>query len=218
MTSLSDVETLEYRIIDVRSRPSCTPTDAAVLDAMLEKVRGLKREYLSRHPEVLRKGAAKLHTGPAPQDKPNAPMPMADGSLGQGVEEKLFRAPAGLTDMSIVTCRGVMQIPPHGVVHTNAAHEDLHAELRGRRFKEMKALDRTGKTSDCSDISYLFSRDLLRPIGGADGDVMRGLSARAAKAATAPLERRIEADNRGPALDHCRSLEEFHRRYFGRSF
>jgi|HubBroStandDraft_6_1064221.scaffolds.fasta_scaffold478786_1 hypothetical protein len=134
----------------------------------------------------------KLHTGPAPQDKPNAPMPMADGSLGQGVEEKLFRAPAELVGMSIHTCRSQVEIPPHGVVHTNAEHEDLHAELRGRGFREMKALDRTGKAVDGSDVTHLFDRSLLRRIGGADGDVMQGLAARAAKAATAPLERRVD--------------------------
>ena len=219
MTSLSDVETLEFRIIDVRSRPSCTAADAAVLDAMLEKVRGLKREYLSRYPNVLRKGAAKLHTGPAPQDAPNAPMPMADGSLGSGIEEKLFRAPAELTDMSIITCRGVMQIPPHGVVHTNADHEDLHRELRGRGFREIKALDRTGKALDGTDVTHLFDRSFLRPIGAPGGDLLQALANRATKAAIGPLERRLEPDGGpGPALTYCRSLEEFHRRYLGRTF
>jgi hypothetical protein len=115
----------------------------------------------------------KLHTGAAPQDAPTAPMPtMADGPIDPGVQEKLFRAPPELTDMSIVTCRGVMRIPPSAVVHTNAAHEDLHRELRGRGFKEMAAIDRAGKTSDGTDVTHLFSRDLLRPIGGPGGDVM----------------------------------------------
>ena len=161
----------------------------------------------------------KLNTGSAAQDAPNAPMPMADGSLGSGVEEKLFRAPAELAGMSIVSCRGVIQIPQHGVVHTNASHEDLHRELRGRGFKEMRAIDRAGKTSDGSDITHLFSRDLLRPIGGPGADLLQALANRAVKAATGPLERRTESDGGpGPTLTYCRSLQEFHKRYFGRDF
>jgi len=46
---------------------------------------------------------------------------------------------------------------------------------------------------------------------------MQALANRAVKAAVAPIERRIESDGPGPALTYCRSLEEFHRRYFGRS-
>ena len=117
-------------------------------------------------------------------------MPMADGIIGSGVEEKLFRARVELAGMSIVSCRGVIHISQHGVVHTYVSHEDLHLELRGRGFKEMRAIDLAFKTSDVSYIKLLFSRDLLRPIGCPVAYLLEALANRAVKASTVPLELR----------------------------
>jgi len=154
----------------------------------------------------------KIYPDPALKDKPNAPQPMADGSLGSGVEEKLFRAPAALAGMSIHTCRGQIMIPPHGVIHTNAAHEDLHRELRGRGFREMKALDRFGKAVDGSDLAAMFRRDRLQLIGQND-DFFRGLHRRGSQV---PSEQRIvQYDGPGPRPTYSTSAAEFRRRFFG---
>jgi hypothetical protein len=169
MTTLSDVEVLEYRIIDVRSRPSCTPADTAVLDRMLEKVRGLKREYLSRHAEVLRKGAAKLHTTPLDRDAPNAKNP--DSMLSSASGPLAFRAPPELAGLVLHTVAGAIAVPDHGVIEVAAHHLELHSELRGRGFRQLHSIDRYGKSAT-GDLVQMFERSRLQPIGG---DLLKSL-------------------------------------------
>ena len=104
----------------------------------LAKVRALKKQYLSEHPGVLRK----ISREPAAKDRPNAAQPTPNGS--NGIDERVFRAPGELHGLSVYTCRGQIIIPDHGIIHINAAHEDLATELKGRNFREMRQIDRTG--------------------------------------------------------------------------
>lgn len=205
MADLAEIERLEYLAIDLLAK-AMPPASRRNLTAALDSLRATKRKMLAANPSVLRK----LHTDPAPKDAPNAPMPMADGSLGSSVEEKLFRAPSELAGMSIHTCRGQIQVPPHGVVHTNAAHEDLHRELKGRGFRELHAIDAVGKNSTAA--VHMFRHDRL-PLIGENDDFFRALHRRAD---VTPAEQRFEQlDGPGPAPTYCRSASEFRQSYFG---
>jgi hypothetical protein len=211
--TLRDIEALEFQCVDLAARADTTPVRRTELAETLAKIRALKAQYLREHSSVLSKGSAKLARDPATHDKPNAKNP--DSMLGSnGVDERVFRAPGELHGLSVYTCRGQMNIPDHGIVHINAAHEDLASELKGRNFKEMRQVDRAGKCADGSDPSDSFHRSRLIPIGGVD--VLRGLSDRATKAAALPFETRVEAhDGPGPAATFAGSLAAFRRKYFG---
>lgn len=129
-------------------------------------------------PERFHPVLGKLQPWPAAKDWPNSLNPdqsLADGvrdvdeaeaypSPVKGVETKTFRMPRELCNMSIHTCRGQINVPAHGVIHTAASHEDLHAELRGRGAKEMRPLNEMGKAADGADPVSAFRPDRLRPI------------------------------------------------------
>jgi hypothetical protein len=218
VTSLRDLEQLEYTAVDLLARPSCSRADSDVLAGILTKVRALKAAYLAQHPNVLRKGAAKLHTAPLDRDRPNAKNP--DDTLSSDSGPLHFRAPAHLRDMTLHLSTGhALSVPPSGVVEIAADHVDVQDALRESGFVQLRGIDRSGKAADNGpDPADAFHRSRLTRIGGGDTDLLRALGARAIKAAVAPIERRIETDDRAPALGYARSLEEFYRRYLNRSF
>jgi hypothetical protein len=159
--SLQEIERLEFRLLGILSRPAVTPGQRQHFGKRLSELRAVKKAWLAEHPTVLRK----IGREPLDRDKPNARHP--DGTLGErdvGVETRHFRAPAELAGLSIASCRGVISIPPSGIIETNAAHEDLHAELRGRGFKEMRPLDRFGKAVGAGDLFAAFRPDRLQRI------------------------------------------------------
>lgn len=168
------------------------------------RVRDLNMQYPAQHPNVLRKVA------------PTPPSPTANGTVANTVNEKVFRAPAHLCDLTMHTCRGALAVPASGIVQAAASHTDLHQELRDRGFREMRQVDRAGKCSDGGDHpADAFHRDRLTRIGG--NDPIGGLRDRAAKAASVAIETRQEDfGGPGPATTYCRSAAEFRRRYFGR--
>jgi hypothetical protein len=122
----------------------------------------------------------------------------------------MFRAPSELCGLTIHTLAGMIAVPAHGVVETHPDHTALHQELRGRGFRELHAVDRTGKTSVAA--VQMFQPDRLALIGADDGF----LSAMHRRADAVPGEtRRENFDGPQPAATHCNSLKEFRRRYFG---
>jgi hypothetical protein len=207
--SLATIENLEYRAVALLAG-FLRPADRTSVEKSLDDLRVAKRRLLGANPGILRK----VTREPAAGDRPNAAQPTPDGS--NGVAERVFRAPKELHGLSIHTCRGAIAVADHGIVTTAGSHEDLHAELRGRGFKEMRQVDRAGKCLDGSDPSAAFHRSRLRPIGGVD--VLRGLSDRACKAAVAvlPSESRLEApDGPGPRPTYATSAKAFRRAFFG---
>jgi hypothetical protein len=102
----------------------------------------------------------KVVNGPLPRDAGNAPSP--DNALPEGLnggmpqlELAAWRAPAELRGMAIGTAGGMMQIPPHGIVHTKANddHEDVcdcagcavNKELRNRGFRRQQSVKRASE-------------------------------------------------------------------------
>jgi hypothetical protein len=213
--NLEDIERLEHQCVRAMARADITPMRRTELAETLQKIRALKREYLTAHPSVLRK----VTREPAPGDRPNAISP--DRALGSDAAPLHFRAPAHLRDLVLHLSTGhALTVPASGVVEIAAHHVDVQTALREQGFSELRGIDRSGKATDGGpDPAAAFDRSRLTRIGGGDADLLRALGARAIKAAVAPIERRVEPDGGpGPALTYCRSLEEFHRRFFGRSF
>jgi len=140
------------------------PGAARALGKLLGDLRIAKAAWLADHPEILRKGVGKVRTEPPPGDKPNAPMPRADGTVGAQAPTIMFRAPAELTSLVLHTCRGMLNVPDHGIVETAADHADLHAELRGRGFTMMHPLNQFGKCSDGHDPVAQFRPDRLQRV------------------------------------------------------
>jgi hypothetical protein len=160
----------------------------------------------------------KVRTEPAPKDHANAPVPLGDGGLGpQDAEAALhFRAPPQLRDISAIhlDTGHSLNIPPSGIVEINPRHSAVIAEIKIRGFRQMRPIDKFGKTLDGSDPSLAFRRDRLRVIG--DGDLLRGLSDRAEKASAVPSEmRREDPDGPGPRPMYATSAQSFRRAYFG---
>jgi hypothetical protein len=210
MTSLEDIEKLEHQCVDVMARADTPPTQRGQLAGTLAKIRALKKEYLLAHPGVLRKSTTKLHTWPLDRDQPNAKNP--DEAVGS--DPLVFRAPPELRDLTIVTVNGTIHVPAHGVVETNPDHTELHAELRGRGFKQLHSVDRFGKSANGADLAQMFARDALQPIGSSD--LFKGPAARALAAAAVPSEMRHENfDGPGPAATFAGSLAAFRKKYFG---
>lgn len=204
MTTLSEIENLEFRCIDLLTK-AMPAASRRKLSAALDSLRATKRKMLAANPSVLRK----LHTGPAPKDKPNALHP--DATLGSAVEPKVFRAPAELCGMTIHTVAGMIAVPNHGVVETHPDHAELHQELRGRGFRELHGVDRCGKSA-VGDPVRMFRPDALRVIGSDDGF----LAALYRRADVVPGEQRTEhCDGPGPAPQYCATAADFRRQYFG---
>jgi hypothetical protein len=161
MTSLQELERLEYRAVAILSRRDLSPEKRGRLGKMLGDLRTAKAAWLRDHPEILRK----VGTQPLDRDKPNARHP--DGTLRErdtGLETRHFRAPTELAGLSIATCRGVISVPPSGVVEVNAAHSDLIAELKGRQFSELRDISSFGKAVDGRDLFGQFRPDRLERI------------------------------------------------------
>jgi hypothetical protein len=211
-TNLTDLERLEFTIIDAMSRSDCGPVQYDELTETLEKVRALKREYLTAHAGVLRK----LGRAPALDDKPNAISP--DRVLSSDAAPLHFRAPMRLRDLILHLPTGhALTVPPSGVVEINGAHTEVQDALREQGFTELRGIDRTGKATDNGpDPADAFHRDRLTRIGGGDTDLLRALGARATKAATVPSETRVEApDGPGGRATWATSAKAWRRAYFG---
>jgi hypothetical protein len=206
--SLAVIENLEYRAVALLAG-YLRPDDRATVEKSLDALRIAKGRLLASNPSLLRK----LGREPAERDRPNAKNP--DSLLGSnGVDERVFRAPGELHGLSIFTCRGQINIPDHGIIHINGAHEDLASELKGRNCKEMRQVDRCGKSVDGTDLTQMFERAALEPIGSSD--LFKGLAARALAASAAPSEMRVEAlDGPQPAATFAGSLAAFRKKYFG---
>lgn len=207
MTSLADIEKLEHQCVDVMARADTTAVQRGELAETLAKIRALKREYLTAHPAVLRKGSAKLHTAQAERDRPNAPSP--DAMLGS--DPLAFRAPQDLTGLTIHTVAGMIRVPASGIVEAAAHHVALHSELVGRGFRQLYGVDRFARCAT-GDPVQMFARAALQPIGG---DLLRGLGDRAEKASAVPFETRQENfDGPQPAALYASSCAAFRARYF----
>jgi hypothetical protein len=213
-TTLADIENLEFRVVDAMARPDTTPVQRTELAETLMKVRALKAAYLQQHRGVLRKSTVELHTTPADRDRPNAKNP--DSLLNSDSGPLHFRAPAHLRDMTLHLLTGhALGVPASGVVEIAADHVDVQSALREQGFTELRGIDRTGKAVDGGpDPAAMFDRRRLRVIG--DGDLLRGLSDRASKAAVLPSESRLEApDGPGPRPTYATSAKAFRRAFFG---
>jgi hypothetical protein len=73
MLDLTRLENLEFRAVELLAK-AMPAASRQKLSAALDSLRATKRRLLARNPSVLRK----LRADPAPQDKPNAPMPDAE--------------------------------------------------------------------------------------------------------------------------------------------
>jgi hypothetical protein len=182
--------------------------------AMDSPVGGGGGRGLASNQSVLRK----ITREPAPGDRPNAISP--DSVLGGADAPVHMRAPQHLRDLVLHLRTGhTLSVPPSGVVEINAAHTEVQDALREHGFTQLRGITRSGRAADGGpDPAEAFHRDRLTRIGGGDADLLRALGARAIKAAVAPIERRIESDDRAPSMSICSSLEEFYRRYLGRTF
>jgi hypothetical protein len=210
--SLDALEELEYHAVHLLTL-YLLPSDRARLEKSLADLRIAKRRLLAANPSILRK----VRTEPTERDQPNAPMPQPDAGLGSNNLELLhFRAPESLRDISSIHLNTghQMNIPPSGIVEINPRHSAVIAEIKARGFRQMRPIDKFGKTLDGSDPAAAFHRDRLRVIGGPN--LLQDLADRARKASTVPCEMRVEAhDGPQPAATFAGSLAAFRRKYFG---
>ena len=111
--------------------------------------------------------------------------------------------------MTIHTVAGMIRVPDHGVIEVHPDHTELHAELRGRGFRQLHGVDAFGKASTAAVA--MFRPDRLTVIG-ADEGFLRAMHRRAD---TALAEKRIENfDGPQPAPTYW-SAAEFRKRFFG---
>jgi hypothetical protein len=126
----------------------------------------------------------------------------------------MARLTRGSSNGFLLAFNQVACIPASGVVEIHPGHSAVIEEIKARGFRQLRPIDKFGKTLDGSDPSLAFRRDRLRVIG--DGDLLRGLSDRATKAAVLPSESRVEAPD-GPAgrPTYATSAKAFRRAFFG---
>jgi hypothetical protein len=201
MLDLTRLENLEFRAVELLAK-AMPAASRQKLSAALDSLRATKRRLLARNPSVLRK----LRADPAPQDKPNAPMP--DAELKPAT--RIFHN-AAMAGMRLLHGARKFDVSPAG--HCEIAAGDHHgaALLRSRHFVELVQTDRFGKSATV-DLVQMFRPSRL-PLIGENDDFFRAMHRRADQA---PAELRLEnLDGPGPAPTHCRSAAEFRRSYFG---
>jgi len=204
--SLARIEELEFQLVGQLADGDLSNVDRQKAQSALTKLRELKKAWLADHPDILRK-ASKIHTEPHRRDRGNALDP--DDTLGSKPSPLALRAPNQLRNMTIHTVAGMIRVPDHGVIEVHPDHTELHAELRGRGFRQLHGVDAFGKASTAAVA--MFRPDRLTVIG-ADEGFLRAMHRRAD---TALAEKRIENfDGPQPAPTYW-SAAEFRKRFFG---
>jgi len=205
--SLARIEELEFQLVDQLAHGDLSNVDRQKAQSALTKLRELKKAWLADHPDILRK-ASKIHSEPLPRDRGNALNP--DDTLASKPSPLAFRAPAELRGLTIHTVAGMILVPDHGVIEVHPDHTELHAELRGRGFRQLHGVDAVGKASTAAVA--MFRPSALKIIGEND-DFLRALGRRAD---TVPSEKRqVVWDGPGPRAVYATSGAEFRKIYFG---